>query len=106
MSPAASSASIPSSTSARSCSPPPAPTAARVGGGKHDYTVPPARQERPGASAYDCPELAWRMDKQHHVCFILRSEPHARVRQLLDEFTGRVQRDFWAFAPPKDKPTE
>ncbi|MBI5084613.1 MAG: ATPase, partial [Acidobacteria bacterium] len=89
-----------------------------VAGGKQPYSVRAARkdyagllvslarQEHPDTSAYDRPELAWRLEKKNHVGFILRSDSHLRVRELLEDFTARVQRDFWAFAPPKDKPTE
>lgn len=89
-----------------------------VAGGKTDYDPPAARQdyagllvtlarqEHPDTSAYQYPELVWRMNKANHVGFIVRSESPARVQELLGELTGRVQQDFWAYAPPKDKPTD
>lgn len=89
-----------------------------VAGGKTEYDPPVARQdyagllvtlarqEHPDTSAYQYPELVWRMNKANHVGFIVRSESPARVQELLGELTGRVQQDFWAYAPPKDKPTD
>lgn len=88
-----------------------------VAGGKIDYAVPPvrndyagllvslARQERPDTSGYSDAEIVWRIDKPHHVGFIVRSESHAVVEAKLGELTERVTRDFWAYAPPKAKPT-
>lgn len=89
-----------------------------VAGGKRDYQVPAARndyagllvslakQEYPDTSAYQHPEIVWRMDKKHHVGFIVRDEEPARVQQLLTELQDRVQQDFWAYAPAKETPTE
>jgi hypothetical protein len=89
-----------------------------VAGGKTDYDPPAprqdyagllvtlAKQEHPDTSAYQYPELAWRMNRPNHVGFIVKSESPARVSELLNELTGRVQQDFWAYAPPKDKPTD
>ena len=86
-------------------------------GGKKDYHVPPARtdyagllvslarQEHPDTSGYTDAEIVWRMDKQNHVGFIVRSDSHAVVEKKLRELTERVTSDFWAYAPPKDKPT-
>ena len=88
-----------------------------LAGGKEDYQVSPlredyagllvslAKQERPDTSAYQDPELIWRMEKENHVGFILRSAQLERIEQLLNSYTDRVQTDFWAFAPPKEKPS-
>ena len=76
---------------------------------REDYAgllVSLARQERPDASAYQDPEIVWRLDKKHHVGFIVRSPSFARVAGLLDSLTARVQQDFSAYAPPRDRPTE
>lgn len=86
--------------------------------GEEPYEVPPARedyagllvslarQEWPGTSDYQDPEIVWRLDKKHHVGFIVRSPSHARVGELLDSLAARVQQDFSAYAPPRDRPTE
>jgi biotin carboxylase len=63
-----------------------------------------ARQEHPDTSAFDDPEIAWRMDKRHHVGFIVRSPSLERVGQLMDIYLGRIQRDFFTYAPALEKP--
>lgn len=89
-----------------------------VEGGERSYEVAPlrndyagllvslARQEEPDTSAYQYPEIVWRMRKKHHVGFIVRSDSHARVEELLNELTARVAHDFHAVLPPKDRPTD
>jgi hypothetical protein len=86
--------------------------------GELDYQLPPvrddyagllvslARQEYPDTSAYTDPEIVWRLDKQNHVGFIVRSESRERVSEVIDSLTARVQQDFWAFAPARERPTE
>jgi hypothetical protein len=88
-----------------------------VAGGKTDYQVPVARkdyagllvslarQEHPDTSGYTDAEIVWRMDKASHVGFIVRSDSHAVVETKLRDLTERVTREFWAYAPPKEKPT-
>ena len=77
------------------------------------YTLPPtrrdyagllvslARQPWPDTSAYNDPEIVWRLHKEHHVGFIVAAPDHARVQQLIDAYAGRVAADFSATAPPK-----
>ena len=88
-----------------------------IAGGKAPYRPPEprndyagllvslARQEHPDTSAYNDPEIVWRMDREHHVGLIVRSPSAGRVRELLENYTGRVLNDFHASAPPRDKPT-
>jgi biotin carboxylase len=89
-----------------------------IAGGKKPYAVTPtrndyagllislARQEWPDTSAYTDPEIVWRMnDKPHHVGMIVRSPESKRVEQLIHEYVQRFHHDFFASAPPKDKPT-
>jgi hypothetical protein len=59
-----------------------------------------ARQERPDTSAYTDPEIVWRLDKEHHVAFIVCSPDPDRVNSLLDAYTQRFQEDFAAVLPP------
>jgi hypothetical protein len=61
-----------------------------------------ARQEWPDTSAFQDPELVWRMHKRYHVGFILSSPDYHRVSQLLDLYTERVRKDYHASAPPKE----
>ncbi len=60
-----------------------------------------ARQECPDTSAYTDPEIVWRMQKKHHVGLIVRSARIERVRELLDQYTARVRRDFYHTEPPR-----
>jgi biotin carboxylase len=83
-----------------------------------DYTVTAPRQDyagllvslskqpHPDTSAYNDPEVVWRMDdKEHHVGLIVRSPDSGRVKRLLAEYVERVKQDFWAYLPAQDKPT-
>ena len=84
----------------------------------HPYQLPPirsdysgiiislARQEWPDLSGYQAPEIVWRMNKLHHAGLIVASPDPERVRTLLESFTERFYQDFYASAPPPEKPTE
>jgi biotin carboxylase len=64
-----------------------------------------AKSAEPDTSAFNSPEIVYRMRKDHHAGLIVRSTDPERVRQLLDEYaTGFAQR-FLASMPPPDKPT-
>ena len=74
---------------------------------RNDYAgllVSLARQEHPDTSAYNDPEVVWRMDHAYHVGLIVQSPSSERVQQLLDSYTQRVQHDFGASLPPREKP--
>ena len=62
-----------------------------------------ARQERPDTSAYDDPEIVYRVDKPHHVGLVVRSPDLARVRSLLEDYSARFARDFSATVPPPER---
>jgi hypothetical protein len=62
-----------------------------------------ARQERPDTSAYDDPEIVFRVDKPNHVGLVVRSPDLARVRELLDSYAERFARDFSAYVPPPER---
>ena len=64
-----------------------------------------ARQERPDTSAYNAPEVVWRLVQDHHAGLIVRSESYQRVAELRREYEGRFTEDFYAYEPPKDKPS-
>lgn len=88
-----------------------------VGAGKVAYQLPPtrddysgvivslARQERPDTSAYNDPEIAYRVKKYHHAGFVVKSQSAERVQQLLDSYAHRFVNDFMATQPVPDKPT-
>jgi len=65
-----------------------------------------AHQEWPDTSSFNEPELVWRMNKKHHVGFIVKSPQRQRVAELLKLYTDRVRRDYHASAPPRKKPGE
>jgi biotin carboxylase len=64
-----------------------------------------ARQEEPDTSSYTDPEIAYRVHKKNHAGLIVASPDAARVRSLLESYTERFYRDFYASAPAPDKPT-
>ena len=63
-----------------------------------------ARQEFPDTSAYDDPEIWYRVKKKHHAGLIVRSKEHARVTELLDDYGRRFADDFIAVLPPLERP--
>lgn len=64
-----------------------------------------AKQEHPDLSAYNDPEVVWKLDKKQHAGLIVTSNKANRVTELIDSYLGRFAEDFLAVAPPKDKPT-
>ena len=88
-----------------------------VGAGKQPYELPPvsqnyagvilslARQETPDTSAYNDPEIVYRVKKYHHAGFILQSPSQQRVENLLDSYSRRFETDFLATQPVPEKPT-
>jgi hypothetical protein len=88
-----------------------------IAGGKAPYSVGPHREEyaglivslakqaEPDTSGYVDPEVAWRMKREHHVGFILRSPSYARITVLLENYVERIRNDFYAYLPPPEKPT-
>jgi biotin carboxylase len=83
-----------------------------------EYTVPPhrdeyagivlslARQEHPDMAAYTDAEIVTRLKKSHHAGLIVRSPDRARIDALIADYTPRFYRDFFATAPPPDRPVE
>lgn len=65
-----------------------------------------ARQEWPDTAGFQEPELVWRMQKRHHVGFIVKSTDYERIGELLQGYTERVGSDYHASAPPREKPGE
>jgi len=61
-----------------------------------------ARQEYPDTMAYQDPEISWRMNKRHHVGFVVASHDHDRVKFLLEDYTRRFADDFFAVLPPRE----
>ena len=64
-----------------------------------------ARQERPDTTAYDDPEIVYRVRKKHHAGLVVASDDPGRVAALLHGYGRRFMDDFYATAPLPDKPT-
>jgi len=65
-----------------------------------------AKDEYPDTSAFDDPEIVWRLDKKHHIGLIVRADSTARVAELIDSYVGRIAADYQAVLPPPAKPTD
>lgn len=88
-----------------------------IGAGKEPYLLPGtrqeyggvivslARQEHPDTSAYNDPEIVYRVSKYHHAGFVLQSGSPERVEELLNSYARRIAEDFLAQAPVPDRPT-
>jgi biotin carboxylase len=63
-----------------------------------------ARQEFPDTTAYDDPEIVYRVKKKHHAGLIVRSPKLERVSELLDDYGRRFVEDFVAVLPPMERP--
>jgi hypothetical protein len=64
-----------------------------------------ARVHEPDTSAFDAPEVVYRMNKHHHAGLIVQSPDPERVRVLLNEYGERFQEVFCAVEPPPLRPT-
>jgi biotin carboxylase len=65
-----------------------------------------ARQEWPDLSAYDDPEITWRLTKRHHAGLVVSSASQARVESLLGSYMPRFREDFFASLPAPPEATE
>ena len=87
-----------------------------IAGGKAPYTPPSprgdyaglivslARQEAPDLSAYDDPEVVWRLSKTHHAGLIVKSPRAERVDELIASYVTRFHGDFVASLPAAATP--
>lgn len=62
-----------------------------------------SKQEEPDTSAYDDPEIVYRVRKKHHAGLIVRSKSLERVEELLTQYAARFADDFVAVVPPLEK---
>jgi biotin carboxylase len=88
-----------------------------VGAGKMPYSIPPrrsdyagvivslARQEEPDTSAYNDPEIVYRVKKYHHAGLVVKSPDPVRIKELLESYSRRFVTDFLATQPVPDKPS-
>jgi len=89
-----------------------------IAGEDGSYRVPPtkdrfaalvltlARQDTPDTSAYTDPEIVFRVDKPNHAGLIVASPDQARIEALMLEYAERFARDFYAFAPAPERPSD
>jgi biotin carboxylase len=89
-----------------------------IAGEAGSYRVPPhrddyagivltlARQEQPDMSAYIDPEIATTIRKDFHAGLVVHSPDPQRVESLIAGYTERFYRDFFATAPPPERPLE
>jgi hypothetical protein len=80
---------------------PPAARAAYAG-----ILISLARQEWPDTTAYDAPEVVWRMRKRQHAGLIVAADGAGRVAALLDDYARRFRDDFLAVLPAPEKATD
>jgi biotin carboxylase len=64
-----------------------------------------AKQEEPDTSAYDAPEVAYRMHKHHHAGLLVKSGSADRVQTLVEEYATRFLDDFCTRMDVPEKPT-
>ena len=88
-----------------------------AGAGKEPYELPRvrddyagvilslARQEQPDTSAYNDPEIVYRVAKYHHAGFVLKAAKPERIQELLDSYAERFREEFLATQPVPDKPS-
>jgi biotin carboxylase len=53
-----------------------------------------ARQEYPDLSAYQDPEIVWRLEKPHHAGLLVSSPDAGRVEYLVNSYSERFAHDF------------
>ncbi len=83
-----------------------------------EYNLPPvsgryagivvslSRYKNPDTSSFTDPEIWWRMKKDYHIGLILQSDNLDRIKELMDQYSERIFKEFHASAPPPDRPPE
>jgi hypothetical protein len=61
-----------------------------------------ARQQRPDTTSYNDAEIVYRIHKEYHAGFVMRSPRHQRITGLLDDYGNRFMHDFAASMPAKE----
>jgi len=64
-----------------------------------------AQTAEPDTSAFEAPEIVFRMKKHHHAGLIVKSHDPERVKGLLEEYSRTFAERFLAKMPPPAKPT-
>jgi carbamoylphosphate synthase large subunit len=63
-----------------------------------------AREQWPDLSAYNDPEVVWRVPRENHAGLLVASPDPARVEDLLNAYNERFARDFLMHAPQTKQP--
>jgi biotin carboxylase len=81
------------------------------------YILPPASEgyagsvlclshtAEPDTTAFNAPEIVYRMKKHHHAGLIVRSQKAERVREILEDYSAQFAQMFLASMPPPERPT-
>lgn len=64
-----------------------------------------AQTAEPDTSAFDAPEIVFRLKKHHHAGLIVRSNNPQRIEQLLDQYSAEFAARFLACLPPLERLT-
>jgi hypothetical protein len=64
-----------------------------------------ARSEQPDTTAFNDPEIFYRMEQKHHIGLIVRSSDSSRIDALLNDYMVRIAAEHQAVLPPADKAT-
>ena len=57
------------------------------------------RYQKPDTSGFNDAEIVWRLDKEYHIGFIIRSDDSNKIHTLLDHYSARIQKHFHASLP-------
>ncbi|MCW8824180.1 MAG: ATPase, partial [Ignavibacteriaceae bacterium] len=60
----------------------------------------------PNLTAYNDPEIVWRLNKAYHAGFVIRSKHLGIVEQMLEKYTERFYKDFFTSATMKERPSD
>lgn len=66
-------------------------------------TLALANTDQPDTSHYTDEEIVYKVERPKHVGLIFQSANHARVAELIDDYTRRITEDFLMIAPVKER---
>ena len=73
---------------------------------RHDYAgiaLALAKVDEPDTSHYSDDAIVYKVNKPKHVGLIFHATKHRRITELLNEYSGRIEQDFLAVAPVKER---
>ena len=63
------------------------------------------QQHTPDTSSFNDKEIVWRMEREYHIGFILRSKKKEKIMERLENYARRIFEGYHASAPVPDKPS-